>query len=85
MITMTKLDLLHRLVLSLLGTAGMDQESRLGSSLCLCSTRTCSSQDGIAIMIARLMMNLMMQVLFILMTLTFPITNYHHHAVDFQS
>ena len=46
MITMTRLDLLHRLVLSLLGMAGMDQELHLGSLLCLCSTRTCSRWDS---------------------------------------
>ena len=46
MITMTRLDLLHRLVLSLLGMAGMDPELHLGSLLCLCSTRTCSRWDS---------------------------------------
>ena len=46
MFTMTRLDLLHRLVLSLLGMAGMDPELHLGSSLCLCSTRTCSRWDS---------------------------------------
>ena len=46
MITMTRLNLLHRLVLSLLGMAGMDPELHLGSLLCLCSTRTCSRWDS---------------------------------------
>ena len=46
MITMTRLNLLHRLVSSLLGMAGMDPESRLGSLLCLCNTRTCSRWDS---------------------------------------